>query len=338
MSSVRCRCGTLSVIWPNSMRSQRQKNALAEAWLSGAGTLLQFIEESYEHRRFAPRRLDAIAQELQTACENYQQGMPEAAVLGAQQAYFRFSELRLDLERLSAEWKMLYETALQAAQRLYRMVTENSTCPALDSHGNELPIPIRLPDWAGNEYASLVRRIRSFLGRLQPNSTAPGSPELRDFVSIQAPALEKEFESVVFQARLAVINSQLRINIADIAVHALEQQGFVLDEAGYDQGDGHKPYSVTMHNLENSRVIIHVDPVSDVESTNALIVESLDSVDRTEHELRQRSMEIYGALIPYGLRVGTVGIAPQPPGERPASNQNRFIRESRAHYGTPPHD
>ncbi len=85
--------------------------------------------------------------------------------------------------------------------------------------------------------------------------------------------MEKEFDSVVYHARLAVINSQLRINIADIAVHALEQQGFVMDEAGYEQGDGHRPYSVTMHNVENSRVVIHVDPVSDVESTNALIVE-----------------------------------------------------------------
>ncbi len=132
-----------------SMESQRQKNSLAESWLSSAGTLSQFIQESYDHGRFTPGRLDAVAQELQTAFENYQQGMPEAAVLGAQHAYFQFSDLRLDLERLSTEWQMLYETALQAAQRLYSLVRENSTCPALDLHGNELPIQIRLQDWAG---------------------------------------------------------------------------------------------------------------------------------------------------------------------------------------------
>jgi len=271
------------------------------------------------------------------ALENYQQGMPEAALLGAQQAYSHFSELRLDLERLTSEWQVLYEMALQFAERLYRLITENSSCPALDSRGNELPIQIRLQDWAGNEYASLVQRIAGLFRRLQAGADGPGTPELQEFVARQGPALEKEFEALVYRGRLAVINSQLRINIADIAVHALEEQGFVMDKAGYARGDRQKPYLVSMHNIENSQVIIHVDPISDMESTNALVIESHDSLDRTEHELRQRSAEIYGALLPYGLRVGPIGVAAQPPGELPAPHRAVHESQNRA-YGRPGHD
>jgi hypothetical protein len=104
----------------------------------------------------------------------------------------------------------------------------------------------------------------------------------------------------------------VRINIADLVVQALEQQGFVLQESQYNNNDQRKAFSARVQNLEGSEVIIQVMPVPGDAGKNELQLHSLDKDMRTEHELRQRSLEISRTLNDYGLVVGAMTTADKP--------------------------
>ena len=290
----------------NIAEERQQKYALAETWIHSAGAIADFIEQEYEYDRFTPGQFEQIDQELSRVQENYNHGMPEAAVLGAQEAYANLSQLRIELEHLTNEWQLLFQIAWKAASRLYKLVANNSTCAALDTHGRELPLRINLEQWSGNNYLKLIRTIETVLQKLQTGKKEINIWQLTDYVSKILPGLEKEFDTIIYEARLAAINSQLRINIADIALRALEEQGFVMEGAGYVGDHWDNPYLVGMRNIEGSKVIIHVDPISNLENTNSLVIESQDSAQRTEHELKRRSQEIFNALLRYGLRAGPI--------------------------------
>ncbi len=289
--------------------NMRRRAAIAERWIEAAATLAQFIDDRYPHEWFFPNRLGGITRDLQAACEAHREGMPEAAFLGAQQCYFGLSDLRLELEQATSEWNLLYQRAFQEAGRLQEVIATNTICPALDAAGHELPIPIDLHQWGGDQFHKLSQRTAGLLARLQRQDEPLLADELRDIVVRQCPALQKEFESILYQARLAVINSQLRINIAEVAARALEDQGFVVDEAQYMQGDQRAPFVVSMRGVEDNSVTIRVVPVSDKDTANALEIVSHDAPDRTEHELRQRAQEVYGTLLLYGLQVSAATVA-----------------------------
>jgi hypothetical protein len=98
------------------------------------------------------------------------------------------------------------------------------------------------------------------------------------------------------------LNSQLRINIADLVIEALQKQGYVLQQAEYAGSDQRMAYSAKVRNLEGNEIVIQVYP-SDLVGKNELHLVSLDRENRTEHELRQRSLEVTRSLGQHGLQV-----------------------------------
>ena len=132
---------------------------------------------------------------------------------------------------------------------------------------------------------------------------------MNQLIQTDFPAFQEELDRLIVDARLAALNSQVRINIADLVVQALEQQGFVLQESKYNNNDQRKAFSARVQNLEGSEVIIQVMPVPGDAGRNELQLHSLDKDQRTEHELRKRSHEITRTLNDYGLVVGALTTA-----------------------------
>jgi hypothetical protein len=324
----------------NLTSDNRTKNEMAASWLASASSMTSYICNQYDQERFAPGRFEQIVQEINLAQTNLSNGLPEAALMGSQQAYLHLSGMRLELEETTQAWNLLHRVTLQAARDLFDLVRENSTCRALDLEGNELPFTLQMNYWSRGTYAEQLGQIKSIILTLRDGSGEWSMDDLRTCLQDGLPRIKKEFDSLLFAARLSAINSQIRINIADLSLEALEGQGFTMEEGGYSQGDRRNPFIINLKNIEGSRVTIQVDPLEESENANDLTIISRDKDQRTEHELRQRSNEIIRALLQRGLRVGPVQETPQhvsiPRGGRNAEKTETPLtvnREEEIHAG-----
>ena len=281
-----------------------RKINIAENWLATAIALRDFISANYDHHRFLPGNIEKIDIQIQNAVQNLHENMPEAALLGSQQAYIECSQTRLELERQISEWQIWYGAALGLVDDLYRDISSSNVVPALDLLGHELSIEIDLNQWSAGRYDSLLKRVRTLRSRINDRPNNLKIMELTDYVDNVIPGMRNEFDQIIFDARLAAIYSQIRINIADIAIQALYKQGFVVNEHGFSENDMSDSYIISMRNIEGSQVTVSVNPIQNAEVANDLVIESQDSILRTESELRSRSQEIRNSLIQYGLQVG----------------------------------
>ncbi|MBN2385414.1 MAG: hypothetical protein JXB85_00210 [Anaerolineales bacterium] len=286
-----------------------QKNEIAKSWLAATGNLSAFIHDQYDHDRFAPGEYSRIMRMLDQAHENLALGLPEAALLSAQQAYLNLSDFHLELEQLATEWQTMYHLAYHVARELYETVKENGVCAALDMNGNELPFSLQLNFWSNGDYAGVLLRLREILGRLRNEISSISSKELYQLLQEDLPGLKEAFNTIVYQARHAAINSQLRINIADCALQALVRQGFFQETHGYLQNDKRDSYVLSMIDIAGNRVTIQVNPLEDTVSD--LVVISEDRAMKTEHEKKKRAQEISAALLGYGLQVGSFLTSPR---------------------------
>ncbi len=282
------------------------KNYLAEYWLSASAVLRDFIDTNYDHAHFLPGFFTRSDLQMQQAIENLRDGMTEAALLGAQQVYGEYTQARLNLERLTSEWQILFQATMSAVEDVLSTLSSNKFIPALDEKGRVLPIQIHLGEWSEHRYTDLTRQVKSLRSRLHTEAHSFTSAELTNLLKTTIPGFKREFDTLVYEARLAVIYSQIRINIADIAIQALERQGFAVTGYGFEGNNMRQPYFISLQNIEGSQVVIRVNPIQNAEASNDLVIESHDTPARTESELRSRSQEILHSLARYGLRVGPV--------------------------------
>lgn len=288
---------------------QTSMQDLALSWVEAAVAVGDFIQQNYDYAFFAPGQVERFSRELTLANQNINRGASEAGLSVAQQSYLHFSDLRIELEQRDAEWKLWSNVAREEAEKLYAAIQNSRTVRAMDMEGHEVEVDIDVNAWTGRKLDGLLKLCAQVLDRINsgiPNVTAQ---DLYDIVDQQLPVLRQKLEKIVLEARMAVLSSQVRINIADMVVQALEEQGFDLKTAEYSGGDQRNDYGARVMSLDGSEVVINVVPVSKTPGRNELQIHSLDKEMRSEHELRQRAKEIAASLQKHGLAVGNIQMA-----------------------------
>ena len=135
--------------------------------------------------------------------------------------------------------------------------------------------------------------------------------QLKDLLAVQLPEIKNEFDGIVYRVRYCAINSQLRVNIADMAVHVLGQQGFISDKNGYLENDQRNRYITELVNIDGSRITIQVDPIDDLETTNDIVMLTEDITPKFQPEIRNRANLILRSLQEWGLHVGQIQTSPR---------------------------
>jgi hypothetical protein len=282
---------------------EAEKTQIADTWLQAAETLADFIHQNYKHDFFTPGRLEQADRSMDLAAANLDAGMAEAALSLSQQAYLSLSTLRLELEQREAEWEAVFRSCYLQANQIEQDAEAAHFCPAHDLDGEELSVDIDVNYWSSGELGRLVERVNSLLNKLDLEPAELGSGDLADLIETELPKLRQGLQDAVYHARLAALNSQLRINIADLVIQALQRQGYALQDAVYSSDDMRRSYAAKVKNMEGSEIVVRVDPDAADVGRNELHLISLDKEMRTEHELVQRSREISQSLNQFGLEV-----------------------------------
>jgi hypothetical protein len=309
---------------------EQEKVRLARQWLRQAVVLADLIREQFDHERFLPGAFSRIIRSLNLAQRNLAEGLPEASLPISQQVFIDLSDLRLELEQQLVEWQAEYETTYNALNEFVAELELNSSVNAFGLEGEELAERVDVAYWSNGDYRQLLDKSRHLLTLLSQQQDQISTEELKRTQVELLPIIRERFEAIVYEARLNALNSQLRMNIAERALQALENHGFRLNESGYIDKDMRAPFMADLENSDGSRVTIQVLPTNQTtrELTNELVVVTNHPYLKTEHEARLQWAELCRSLNEYNLNVtrpelgSAPGLLGPDPVKRPA-----FLRQ-----------
>jgi hypothetical protein len=233
----------------------------------------------------------------------------------SQQGFLQLSDLHFELEQRTIEWQTEYERVHSSLSQLVDELEGNASVNAIGLEGEELTEQVDLAYWSNGKYGELLDTARRLLRLLSQEQRSISIEELKQTYNEFLPLLWKKFESILYEARLSALNSQLRMNIAERALEALEIHGFRLNASGYADKDMRAAFTASLENPDGSRVMIEVLPSQKApqELTNELVVTTNHPYLKTEHEARLQWQELCRTLNQYDLDVSRPEIRATPP-------------------------
>ena len=287
-------------------QGEAQRSQMAADWIEGAQQVLEGIAASPRHPLFLPGRLDGPARSLEQARGNLSRNAAQAALALAQTAAFELADLQAELQMKEQEWQGWRASAERDLAKLLGLAESNRSTGIFDLKGNKLKGSFDVDYWSQGGLSALAGRARQMAATL--NDSVPPLPtaDLRRMVEEAVPAMEKELDEAVLQARAAILGSQLRVNIADLIVGALEEQGFGLEDgtATYEGQDARNRYLAKVLHEDGGEVTVCVEPVEGKPDQNTVRIESYDADHLSPQELDARKDEIAQALRAQGLEMG----------------------------------
>lgn len=315
------------------------KAETARRWLRQSVAFADFIHAHLEHERFLPGRLSKIQGSLNLAQNNLADGFYESCLQTSQQAFLQLAELHFELEQRIVEWQTEYERAFSALSGFVNELELNQKVNAFGLNGEELTAQVDLAYWSNGMYRELREKCQEYLVMMAQEPRSISTEKLRRFYTETLPLLMEAFESIIYDARLSALNSQLRMNIAERALQALEIQGFRLNESGYLDQDMRAAFLANLENGDGSRVRIEVLPAETAkqELSNELVVITGHPYLKTEHEARLQWRELCRSLNQFGLQVGRpevrTGLSlPVPGPDQPPSDPPELFHNPKSHH------
>lgn len=284
----------------------QRKQEMAEMWLDSAEQFCAFIHQNYAHQQFLPGEMEWLERQLIQTRSNLGVGLAEAVIVNAQQLYTAFSDMRIRLERLQNDWLLLHQSAWEAVTLILSRLEASRVVAAVDLEGNELETPIETDYWTDGRLSELERDLNYIRERLEDPETQLNWDILNRWLDIDLPSYDDGLCHIVGDARVTALNSQLRINIADLVIQALQEQGFALEASDYQSSDMRDAFNAHLSSLEGNEVVVNVVPVGRNVGENELHLQSIDREEHTEHELQQRWVEVDRSLTAYGLDVSNL--------------------------------
>ena len=308
-------------------QSGKARQVHASSWLQAAFTLSELVQADPAISQVESGKVLASRKLLDQALDNFNAGFPEAALIHAQKAYTLLSSARLNTQRLIGEYHALAQQLALELTRLKQAIELNRQVPVMDAQGRTYAQTIDVDQWCAGALSQIEQQVQASIADLPAPFSMASLTNLKRTLHQNLPTWTKQVQECVFQARSHVLTSQLRMNIARLVVTALASQGYYLDGSGYAGEDMRQGYLAEMVDVENSRIVIHVEPASGSSGTVELNLDIEDIHKRTPHEIRHRSLEIQRSLHKAGLQVGE--LLPVNPENRPyrlGSDGSRTLR------------
>ncbi len=294
--------------------SESMKVEAARQWHSGCTVLIEFIQSQFDHDRFSPGRLNRILRNLNLAENNYANGFFESSLQAAQQSYLELTDLNAELEQQVLYWQTAFEKTYESINDLVYQMVSNGKVNAVGLHGEELPNLVDLNYWTCGRFSQLLSHARQLSANLIQDQSIITFEDLDRVYNQILPVIRESFESMVYEARLSALNSQLRMNIAEKALQALENHGFCLEHSGYSDDDMRSQFNAQLASPDGSEVTINVLPTekSSQELSNEIVVITTHPYMKTDHEARMQWDELSYTLSQYNLKVSRPETNPNP--------------------------
>jgi len=288
-------------------RDRAQAVQLATALLADARRLSAAIDAELPHQRYAGGRLDELSRRLDIAEGNVLAGLGEAALAQAQEIYLQLSELRAEVELRDGQWQEARLGANFALSLLCEQIRVNANPVMTDEAGQPMDgVTLDVDFWSEGELSRL-REETAALSAAVADEDAPASvAELRRIAEERAPALDERLTEIVTKAHARLLASQVRVNVAELVVNALEEStGYTWadGQACYANGDQRRAFYSKLRHLDDSEIVVEVAPDETGESC-VLRILSYEAGLPDDEERARRAHAVADSLRAHGLQAG----------------------------------
>ncbi|MBO3460165.1 MAG: hypothetical protein KME33_36185 [Aetokthonos hydrillicola CCALA 1050] len=320
----------------DSIEQEKQYKAkLAQDLLADVEVIWQQIDRNYQHERFAPGRLADLRRGLELARNNIQVGVSEAAIATAQQTYLALSDLRLELEQKEQEWLLLYNAALEDLRSLIAEVQANRECEVEVGQGDEADkFRLEVDYWVSGRLSEYEQELNHLEAQLKTGESTLTTEQVKQ-IGEQINNLHPRLGQIVEQAKLEILGSQLRVEIADKAVEVLESMGYSLVDSDtnaiYEGMDQRNAYVVKVKNIAGDEVVTIISPEKEF-GTNSVSINTFSQKLLDEKATQQNAKAIFDVLEVEGVK----GTRPLECLTRPKQEYQNMqqVRQRRGKQGT----
>jgi hypothetical protein len=289
----------------NLEQEQHRKAKIAQDLLSDVKSIWEQINRDYQHSRFAPGKLADLARGLELAHSNIQAGVTEAAISVTQQTYLDLADLRLELEQKEQEWMLFYNAAWEDLKSLITEVQANQQCEIEIGQGNEAEkFKLEVDYWVNGRLIQYEQQLQELESQLKAGESTLTIEQVKDFGE-KITALQPILGEIVEQAKLTILGSQLRAEIADRVVEVLESLGYTLvnqeSDAVYEGDDERNAYVVKVKNIAGDEVVTVISPEKEF-GANSVSINSFSQTIVDETATNQNAKAIFDALEEEGVQ------------------------------------
>ncbi len=280
-----------------------RKQAAAAAFVSDLSKIMQETA-NLPHDRFAPGHMENIRRHAEDANRSLNAGMPEACLSTAQKAYWDLADLRVLVLQKEREFMFLHQAAMEEARAILEEARANRQYQLEVGEGTERDVfSLEVDHWTDGDLSAYEKQIADLENYLREGENNLSTEQVRDILE-QLESLKPRMPEIVEHARQNILASQLRSNIAELAVESFQREGFSVDDAAYEGDDERNAYVVKMKNRAGSEVVTVISPVQGEFGKNTVSVHSYDELFTDEITLQQRAKELVGMLNEEGLQAG----------------------------------
>jgi hypothetical protein len=284
------------------MAEARQKKTKARNFFEDLLKLLNDTD-ALPHKRFAPGELDAVRRNVEDARRSYESNMHEASLSTAQQAYWTIADLREQVLIKQREYIKTQQLALQEARLLLAEARANSRHQGEIGQGDDSEIlPKNFNGWTDGELNSFEDKIRGLEQQLISNEGTLTLEQVQHILE-EIESMKPLLGDIVERAKQNILDSQLRVNMTEVIIRSLEQQGFTVVDAYYEEGDQRKAHVAKLRNIAGSEVVTIISPVQNKAGKNLVSINSYDETFVDNQTLEQRANDIKAILNQAGLEV-----------------------------------
>lgn len=288
-------------------QKEQNRQDRASAYIRDLKKMLEVTEKNIPHKKFAPGKMEKIRRQLQAAEIKMSEDIPSAAVSIVQQAHFDLMDLEEEVSVKETEFNIKHLEAQKLAAGLLKTVRQNRQLEI--EEGDETQ---EADFWTNGRFSELENNIALIEKVLNEEKESLISEEVDEL-------LEKLYDYYALQEKLVdeaierIVSSQVRAEMSDSVIFALQDQGFDVKEGevGYLEADQRKPYLIKMENSSGTEVVTVISPDEETHR-NILSVNTYSRGIHNEEAEQLRNRQILNVLSGEGISFNEQDIACNP--------------------------
>ncbi|MGC9527146.1 MAG: hypothetical protein ACP5D7_16565 [Limnospira sp.] len=285
----------------NLASERQQKEELARDLLADIETVWQQVDRDYQHQRFAPGKWADLRRDLDMVAGNIEAGISEAAIATSQQTYLKLSDLRLELEQKEQEWLLYYQAALTDLRSLITEVQSHRECEVEVGEGSDAEsFKCEVNYWTNGRLGEYENRLTQLETELVEGEATLTTEQVKN-IGEQIEHLRPILGEIIEQAKLSILGSQMRAEIGDRVVEALENMGYTLVDDTYEGEDERNAFVVKVKNVAGDEVVTVVSPESEF-GANSVSINAFSPTLIDETATRQNAEAIFNLLNEAGVQ------------------------------------
>jgi len=291
----------IDAVVQNLASERQQKQELARDLLADIETVWQQVDRDYRHERFAPGKWADLRRDVDMVAGNIEAGISEAAIATSQQTYLKLADLRLELEQKEQEWLLYYQAALTDLRSLITEVRSHRECEVEVGEGSDVEtFKCEVDYWTNGRLSEYENQLTQLETELLEGEATLSTEQLQN-IGEKINQLQPILGEIVEQAKLSILGSQMRAEIGDRVVEALESMGYSLVDDTYEGEDERNAFVVKVKNVAGDEVVTVVSPESEF-GANSVSINAFSPTLIDETATRQNAEAIFNLLNEAGVQ------------------------------------